>query len=600
MSLRALTYRPLKASTEIRLVTLKRDKSSGALFCQLESARLGKRFLRRRPKYVALSYTWGSPENTHMLRCGYHQRDNTYVQIPTNLYDAMLRISDNPDLHTYRFWMDSICINQGDMRERADQVGMMREIYRDACFVTVWLGELDDELTKACSLLLGLDRLCREEAYDDVMDAIFKTFEQEDWKMCVRFFRNPWFTRVWVFQEFVVARDVFFLHGNWMVHWKTMLNIVVSLLRFGNPVVWDKEASRSGEQLGIMVSFRLLTESDEHDEYDFNPQKTLAFVVDQCRLLNSTDPRDRLFALHGLSIDGHARKSEIDYALSVEQVYTNFARHEVLHRKQLHFLCCATLEGNYGLPSWVPDWTYRPPEGRHLSTAVFEVRSNDAPRDINCRISPDGATLCVTGIIFSGIASIGPIYIAPHNLPYTTDAFEIDFKRILEWYRTNFAIAQEAPEPYPNGQSLIEAFVRCQVLDDIANVSSPGPGSKMKKCSVGDGIRALGRFGLRDGYEKGDLDSYGKGTDTGSEVYQNKLKKSHRFCRTENGYFGWVPHATLATDLVARIYSANTQFVLRAGEQPGTYRIVGECYLQGVPVGVGVFASDIGGEIALV
>ena len=596
MSLRALIYRPLKASKEIRLVTLKHDKSSGAIFCQLESAHLGKRFLRRRPKYVALSYTWGSPENTHMVRCGYHQRDNTYVKIPTNLYDAMLRISDNPNLHTYRFWMDSICINQGDMRERAHQVGMMREIYRDACFVTVWLGELDDELTKACALLLVLDRIFREQEYEDVVGAISESFEQEDWKMCIRFFRNPWFTRVWVFQEFVVAREVFFLHGNWMVHWATLLHITKSLGGFGNPVGWDMEASRSGEQLGIMGSIRLSNGSDEHDKYDFTPWGTLAFLVDRCRLLNSTNPRDRLFALHGLSSDGHARKSEIDYSLSVEQVYTNFARHEVLYRKQLHFLSCATLEGNYGLPSWIPDWTYRPPEKRPMSRTILWEISGDAPRDMNCRISADGATLYVTGIIFSGIASIGPIYIAPHNLAYTTDAFEIDMENIIEWYRSNFAIARESPDPYPNGQSLIEAFVRCQVLDYIANVSSPSPSNKMEKCSVGDGIRSLDRYRLWDGYEKGDLDGCGEGTDAGAKVYQNHLMRNHRFCRTENGYFGWVPHAILATDLVARIYSANTQFLLRAGEQPGTYRIVGECYLQGVPVG----ASDIGGEIALV
>jgi hypothetical protein len=40
-----------------------------------------------------------------------------------------------------RIWIDAVCINQQDLRERSQQVSIMRDIYRSARDVVVWLGE---------------------------------------------------------------------------------------------------------------------------------------------------------------------------------------------------------------------------------------------------------------------------------------------------------------------------------------------------------------------------------------------------------------------------------------------------------------------------
>lgn len=42
-------------------------------------------------------------------------------------------------------WVDALCIDQGNDGEKAVQVGMMGEIYRDARRVRAWIGKRDEE-----------------------------------------------------------------------------------------------------------------------------------------------------------------------------------------------------------------------------------------------------------------------------------------------------------------------------------------------------------------------------------------------------------------------------------------------------------------------
>ena len=46
-------------------------------------------------------------------------------------------------------WIDQVCINQEDPDERTMQVLLMREIYKKAAIVRVWLTKDTERLTKA-------------------------------------------------------------------------------------------------------------------------------------------------------------------------------------------------------------------------------------------------------------------------------------------------------------------------------------------------------------------------------------------------------------------------------------------------------------------
>lgn len=69
----------------------------------------------------ALSYCWGIPIFSQVLRLGQKQ-----LRIIDSLKDALsvLRYHDNPRL----LWVDQVCINQNDIEEKVQQVGLMAEI----------------------------------------------------------------------------------------------------------------------------------------------------------------------------------------------------------------------------------------------------------------------------------------------------------------------------------------------------------------------------------------------------------------------------------------------------------------------------------------
>lgn len=108
------------------------------------------------PIFNALSYVWGTSTeqvreeflaitfchtlanamNKLSITCNGEQFDVT-----ENLDSALrhLRSEDNERI----FWIDAICINQKDKSERGYQVGLMKDIYRMANTVVIWLGEAD-------------------------------------------------------------------------------------------------------------------------------------------------------------------------------------------------------------------------------------------------------------------------------------------------------------------------------------------------------------------------------------------------------------------------------------------------------------------------
>ncbi|RYP36002.1 hypothetical protein DL767_003569 [Monosporascus sp. MG133] len=94
-------------------------------------------------RYEALSYTWGSsqsPETVEVKRSHKHWRAmfTSKLCVNRNLAEAMryLRYEDRPRV----MWIDAICINQADVKERSVQVRRMGQIFSLANRVVAWLG----------------------------------------------------------------------------------------------------------------------------------------------------------------------------------------------------------------------------------------------------------------------------------------------------------------------------------------------------------------------------------------------------------------------------------------------------------------------------
>lgn len=90
--------------------------------------------------YEALSYAWGSSSLTETLNLdeGGIASDDIHMAITKNLKEALvaLRLTEGPR----HLWVDAVCIDQANVKERNHQVAQMGTIYANASRVVVWLG----------------------------------------------------------------------------------------------------------------------------------------------------------------------------------------------------------------------------------------------------------------------------------------------------------------------------------------------------------------------------------------------------------------------------------------------------------------------------
>lgn len=89
------------------------------------------------PRYEALSYVWGDPDDaSEALVEG--SLFSTY-EVRANLRSALFHLRHKNEERV--IWIDALCINQRDTNERNHQVGQMGRIYSSATRVIAWLGE---------------------------------------------------------------------------------------------------------------------------------------------------------------------------------------------------------------------------------------------------------------------------------------------------------------------------------------------------------------------------------------------------------------------------------------------------------------------------
>ncbi|KAI4671740.1 uncharacterized protein J4E78_000236 [Alternaria triticimaculans] len=158
--------------------------------------------------YEALSYAWGSDEDSAYIFVGANSR----LRVRHNVTQILRYLRDGIKLGlTARtLWIDAICINQADDEEKGKQVTMMGNIYACAKSVLVWTGEPGCDLQALQRSLKGEDLYTRESQLPP-------RFTQ--------FFETGWFTRRWVVQEIMHAREAYFVCGSGTMQWQQFLSV---------------------------------------------------------------------------------------------------------------------------------------------------------------------------------------------------------------------------------------------------------------------------------------------------------------------------------------------------------------------------------------
>ncbi|KAK4539372.1 hypothetical protein LTR36_011002 [Oleoguttula mirabilis] len=231
------------------------------------------------PAYTAVSYTWGAEAATEVIRI-----DGFSFPVKPNLWSCLYYLRQSE----WRYlWVDAICINQNDSSEKTEQVRVIDRIYGDAAVVSAWLGLLPfpdwQHWLVQSTPTLRLDS-------DDF-----------DWLDALQELANrPYWSRVWVIQEMLVAKHVHIYCSGQRVDFpdfKMMLEREVGKELVDGELV-DKMSRSSASRKYQALPLVLGRHVDKHPEM----QQPLYDLLLNHRRAECKDPRDRVFALLSLVI----------------------------------------------------------------------------------------------------------------------------------------------------------------------------------------------------------------------------------------------------------------------------------------------------------
>ena len=359
------TYKPL-ARNEIRLINLFHGHGDDPLQCDIIHSKLQKPHRGKNAaghiEYKALSYTWGAPEPRTTIMVG-----EEVLQIAPNLASAMLNLRRHPDGHL--LWIDALSINQEDLEERGKQVMRMTTIYALAEMVFCWLGPSSEESDLAMETIsdwstMLQSRISRWGSMRNALSrlSINEIFNLEDGPTTARnimaihhLFDRPWWFRTWVLQEASSPPEKTIVCGDKVLPWQSLAIATMMLLDISMRPGYAEFGA-----IGVGGPSRLTTFLVRR-EYEGAARRGLLNLIGDTRKSESTDPRDKVYAMLAFASD--VAKDEIipDYTKSVEAVYTEVALWSLTKHNNLDVfgLCAHTETRNPNLPSWVPDWTDR-------------------------------------------------------------------------------------------------------------------------------------------------------------------------------------------------------------------------------------------------
>ena len=255
------------------------------------------------PRYVALSYTWGSPEEPReVLLNGYS------FSIRRNLFEALNAIRYHIEKSRKRirasqniaqreldrlarsaepaclqravgacryFWIDAICIDQENAEERNHQVRHMKDIFRRAQVVLAWLGPISDPALKYLA----------DESHALSTIGVLELFGAAEY-----------WNRMWTVQEFVFAQNVGFLSSDLTLPLRHIEKIYMEL-----PESSHTQAAGAERDVLKMQLYKVPAMQERAGRRGWIPwPHTLPSVVKRFSHLECEDPRDTVYALLGL------------------------------------------------------------------------------------------------------------------------------------------------------------------------------------------------------------------------------------------------------------------------------------------------------------
>lgn len=334
--------------------------------------------------FDALSYCWGAGKSKTLLTV-----DGQDVLVSSSVVAALRQL--RPEKQELAIWIDQVCINQDDMPERDKQVRLMADIYSSAATVHVWLGEGDIATWTALRIIRDAFNMnhrvcpggatgckCHQDSHGYTAHALeAETFlehcqrtargrDEPSFKYMTEvcrahvknepgelveaagtfnnlqlttlmstLFVNPWFRRVWVLQEALLAPDAIVHCGQEVVPWAEVLQMSDWLATIHQPLYWAPHIT-----MPYIWGFLRRHKGGAGGQA---PELELLDVFMHGLEMRATDPRDKLFALLSFA-KGTVKGTNVPlpiqstYEKPREQVFADFTLWWIRENKSLSIL----------------------------------------------------------------------------------------------------------------------------------------------------------------------------------------------------------------------------------------------------------------------
>ncbi|KAI1841287.1 hypothetical protein JX266_012523 [Neoarthrinium moseri] len=412
-NIRLLTIQPRSHAAAQR----SKGSSLPAIQCFLKLANL-----TQSPDFIAISHSLDEQESGSRSEAGHRDGDNTKTEgnaqevlvngapVPVSraLYRALESFQRESDPIT--IWIDALCVNEDDVREKSAQTAQRAAIFSAATRAIVWLGEaadksddamdalgrlVDEQLTPTVQKLwialrgklpMVAENATHDHASSEKQPSLDDQLHSLRTSIQLMMNRQYW-RRIWSLQELAFTAkgevscgnrsldiDRFFLAAKSLDGILNMATYSKWLASTQIPGIAPTLDTTEPANFSKTPAIRRLTERESFRQnrgwssgiWWHTTEEPLFSVLaryhipsarndSQTRLVTK-DPRDLIYAFHGLASDTQELKITTDYSKDYDQVCVDTTM--ALLRKDPKILQLSQGQTSAGTaPSWIVDWS---------------------------------------------------------------------------------------------------------------------------------------------------------------------------------------------------------------------------------------------------
>lgn len=259
-------------------------------------------------EYIAISYTWGDKEPTQPITVNGH-----VVEVRLHCWQSLRRLRSHNN--TVIVWIDSICINQSNTKEKNSQVAFMGTIYKQAKSVAACLGPRSDYVF--------------ENFVSRALNARPSDASRSSLAALKALGEMNYFSRIWIKQEIILAAEITLYTSQHIFTWDDIEALITASQAASTTSTRPRNAhiervlNLNDDRVGRRPEApgNSVPESKKQEDGCSRPGLPRPAIIEEMLRYGESecgDPRDRIYALLSLVPDGDParRLFQADYNLS--------------------------------------------------------------------------------------------------------------------------------------------------------------------------------------------------------------------------------------------------------------------------------------------